>query len=54
MKLIKSGQFKDSWILYQSDMVATVFLDFDELCELGEKIEEIKELESQKIMKEEK
>jgi len=52
MKLTKSQKFKGSWILYQTDFVNNVILDFEELCELGGKIEEIKELKSQNIMKE--
>jgi len=52
MKLIKSRNFNDGWEIYQKDHVSMVLLDFDELVELKEKIEEIMELESQKAMKE--
>lgn len=43
MKLIKADKFKDTWIIYQSDFVNNVYLSFEELIELGDRIEEIKE-----------
>jgi len=49
MKLLKSIH---GYKIVQSDCVSIVYLDFEELCKLGDRIEEEKELESQNILKE--
>ena len=48
MKLIK---IRNQWELRSDDDVYSMWLDFEELCELSDKIEEVKELESQKQIK---